>query len=51
MPWGALCGGPDSGFEQALGLLANGLGPRGHGTHNTPIFFRLEDYALLVEEK
>ena len=34
-----------------LGLLISGPRLKGHGTHNAPIFLRLEDYALLVEEK
>ena len=36
---------------QVLGLLSSGLGPKGHATHNAPIFLRLEDHALLVGEK
>ena len=34
-----------------VGLLISGSGPKGHGTHNAPLFLRLEDHALLVEEK
>ena len=36
---------------RALGILISGPRPKGHGTHNVSIFLRLEDYALLVEEK
>ena len=50
-PWDTSCGGPDDGLAQALGLLISGSGPIGHGTHHAPLFLRLEDYALLVEEK
>ena len=34
-----------------LGLLISRFGPKGQGTHNALIFLRLEDHALLVEEK
>ena len=41
----------DAGPTWALGLSSSGSRPKGHGTHNAPLFFRLEDYALLVGEK
>ena len=36
---------------RVLGLLSSGFGPKGHGTHNAPLFLRLEDHAFLVGEK
>ena len=36
---------------QALGLLIRGSRLKGHGTHNAPLFLRLEDHAFLVKEK
>ena len=36
---------------RTLGLLTSGSRPKGHGTHNAPLFLRLEDYAFLVKEK
>ena len=34
-----------------MGLLSSGFGPKGHGTHNAPLFLRMEGYALLVGKK
>ena len=39
------------GLHVALGLLISGYRPKGHGTHNALLFLRLEDHALLIEEK
>ena len=36
---------------EAVGLLSSGFGPKGHDTHNAPLFLRLKGYALLVGEK
>ena len=36
---------------QVLGLLSSGPRLEGHGTHNAPLFFQLECYTLLVDEK
>ena len=43
--------GIHNGLARTLGLLSSGSGPKGHGTPNAPLFLRLEDYALLAEEK
>ena len=40
-----------SGPAGVLNLLISGFGPKGHGTHNAPLFLRMEDHALLVEKK
>ena len=34
-----------------MDLLSSGSRRKGHGTHNAPFFPRLEDHALLIEEK
>ena len=38
--------GPLHEASQALGLLSSGSGPKGHGTHNDPLFLRLEEQNL-----
>ena len=36
---------------RTLDPLSSGFRPIGHDTHNALLFYRLEDYAPLVEEK
>ena len=33
------------------GPIISGSKPKGHGTHNAPLFLLLEGHALLVKEK